>query len=162
MSEHSDRHAEFLHERGYARSIEHANELLQEAVNDELPLVETVSFQILAERLLARIHDTSWLSPESEDDPACDLLNSGATPDQIARFARYVQRSYLSDLCIFLDGSTDANHLGLPFDSFRVVCIDDDGNPSAMLEDFHGPLSFSDWNHEMQLSRQSDENKDSG
>lgn len=120
------------------------------------PVLETYSFHALAESLLAPIHDSSWITERDPDDDDGELIarlvESGAAPVDLARFARLMQRQFLSNLGCILDGSGIYPSPDVAFDDFRVVAVDDDSKPIAMIEDLHEELSFQDWETENEIS----------
>ncbi|QDV55159.1 hypothetical protein [Rosistilla oblonga] len=128
---------------------------IQSADNGE-PVLETYSFHALAESLLAPIHDSSWITERDSEDDGDELisrlLESGADSGDLAKFARLMQRQFLSNLACILDGSGIYPSPDVAFEEFRVVAVDDDSNPIATLEDLHEELSFQDWETENEIS----------
>jgi hypothetical protein len=144
---------EFLLKHGYARGV------AEEAIEEGQPIVETVCFQMLAEHVLASIHDPSWITSRA-NEPDCEdsellkrLLNSGASAADLALFARMSQREYLGNLGCILDGAGVHGTPDLPHEAFRIFAVDDDDQPTAMIEELHESLGFSDLETEMALSR---------
>ena len=127
-----------------------------QSTDDGSPVLETYSFHALAESLLVPIHDSSWITErDSEDDGdefIARLIESGAAPSDLAKFGRLMQRQYLSNLCCILDGSGIYGTPDVVFQNFRVVALDDDSTPTAMIEDLHEELSFEDWDTENKIS----------
>ena len=158
--------AKFLVDRVEDVSESEAREIAQEAIAQGEPLLETICFQILAENILARIHDASWITSrgrqsESEDaDLIQRLLDAGAMPEDLALFARMSQREYLSNLGCILDGAGIHGTPNLPHQSFRVFSVDDKDNPIAMIEDLHESMGFSDLETEMKQSRNAEDEVD--
>lgn len=136
-----------------------ASEAAADAVENGEPLLETLCFHALAQHVLARIHDPSWIrrrleNPDSEHhDLIKRLLDAGAAAEDLAVFARMMQRQYLSDLSCLLDGSGIYGTPSLPFEDFRIFAIDDDGTPTAMVDELHESLGAQDLDVEMELSR---------
>ena len=136
-----------------------AREAATEAVEEDAPVLETLCFHTLAEHLLASIHDASWIANRA-DKPDSDghdiikrLLDSGASPDDLAVFARLMQREYLSNLGCLLDGAGIYGTPQVPFQEFRVFAVDDEDKPLGMIDELHESLGFEDWETEMKLSR---------
>lgn len=146
---------------GFGWSEKSARARAIESVAEGEPVLETYSFHALAESLLAPIHDCSWITArdadeadaEADDEPLVRLLRAGASPEDLARFARVMQRQYLSNLACVLDGSGIYGTPNVAFEDFRVFAVDDDSNPQARLEDLHEELGFQDWEAEMEASR---------
>lgn len=71
-----------------------------QSADDGEPVLEKYSFHALAESLLAPIHESSWITDsDSEavgDEVVVRLVESGADPDDLAKFARLMQRQFLS------------------------------------------------------------------
>jgi hypothetical protein len=134
-------------------------EVAEEAEENGEPLLETLCFHTLAEQVLIPIHDRSWIekradTPESEHhDLIRRLLDAGATAEDLAVFARVMQRQYLSDLGCLLDGAGIHGTPELPIADFRVFAVDDDGKPLVMIDELHESLGFQDLETEMKLSR---------
>lgn len=136
------------------------------AIDSGEPLLEEFCFNTLAEFFLASIHDSSWVKNRAEDadseegdDIIKRLLDSGASPDDLALFARLMQRSYLSNLACILDGSGIWGTPDLPYEDFRIFAVTEltspnDCKPEAQLTALHETLGFSDWETEMKLSRE--------
>ncbi len=84
-----------------------AKEAAREAVKSGEPVLESLCFQRLAEHVLARIDSSSWINNRAKS-PSNDiagvikrLLDAGASPKDLALFARIMQREYLSNIgCI--------------------------------------------------------------
>jgi hypothetical protein len=140
----------------FGSSEDSAKSTAIQSVNDGNPILETYSFHAIAEFLLAPIHDSSWVTerdPEDDgDELIARLLSSGASPDDLSKFARLMQRQYLSNLGCILDGSGIYGTPEVAFDDFRVVAVDNDSKPTAMIEDLHEELSFQDWDTETEIS----------
>lgn len=144
---------------------ESAKEAAAEAIEEGEPLVETLCFHKLAEFCLAAIHDSSWIKNRAKmadadegDDIIKRLLDSGASADDLARFARLMQRQYLSDLGCILDGAGILGTPELPYEEFRIFAVQeldnpDNCKPEAQIKELHESLGFSDWETEMKLSR---------
>lgn len=143
-----------------------AKDAAEEAIAEGEPLLETLCFHRLAESLLSGIHDSSWVAnrakeadAEEGDDVIQRLLDSGASADDLARFARLMQRQYLSDLGCILDGSGIWPPPNLPCTDFRVFAVRELDNPDrcqpeAQIKELHESLGFSgDWEAELKLSR---------
>ena len=155
--------AEFLltHADGY--DAEEATAAAAEAVEEGEPILETMCLHMLAEHILASIHNSAWITNRAAQ-PECDdhdvikrLLDSGASADDLALFARMMQREYLSNLGCILDGSGVYGTPKLPCEQFRVFCVDDDDQPQVMIDELHESLAFSDVETEMELSRKSED-----
>jgi hypothetical protein len=123
-------------------------------------------FQELAEYILAPIHTSSWISNRAKE-PASDghdvitrLLESGASADDLAIFARMMQREYLSNLGCILDGAGIYGTPTLPFEDFRVFSVDDSDKPKTQLEELHESFGWVDLESEMKLSREAAEGND--
>ena len=154
----------FLMESGW--EAESAKEAAAEAIAEGEPLLETLCFHKLAEFCLAKIHDSSWIKnrakradPDLGGDILKRLLASGASADDLARFARLMQRQYLSDLGCILDGAGIGGTPELPYEEFRIFAVreledPDDCKPEARLKELHESLAFFDWETEMKLSRE--------
>lgn len=136
-----------------------AREVAGDAVESGAPFLESLCFQTLAEHVLARIHDASWVVHRAEDPDSEPhglirrLLASGASPADLALFARVMQREYLGDLACLLDGTGIYGTPRLPFEDFRVFAVDDDGQPIVGIDGLHETLGFQDLETEMRLSR---------
>ena len=152
---------------------ESAKEAAEEAIEEGEPLLETLCFHKLAEFLLARIHDSSWVKNCAEeadeyegDDVIKRLLESGASSDDLARFARLMQRQYLSNLGCILDGAGLWPIPEVPCKEFRIFAVreldnPDNCEPTAQITELHESLGFSgDWEAEMKLSREAEEASD--
>lgn len=136
-----------------------AKETARNAVKSGEPVLESLSFQLLAEHVLARIHSSSWISHRAKT-PSNDfegvikrLLDSGASPKDLALFARIMQREYLSNLGCILDGAGIYGTPDLPCQDFRVFAVDDADNPLEKLDELHESLGWTDLKTEMRLSR---------
>lgn len=140
-----------------------AQKAARDAVESGQPVLESLSFQRLAECILARIHSSSWISNRANDS-SCDghdvikrLLDTGASPEDLAVFARMMQREYLSNLGCILDGSGIDGTPDLPCQDFRVFAVDDDDQPLTKLDELHESLGWTDFNTELRLSREAAE-----
>jgi hypothetical protein len=162
---------EFLTKSGWG--AEYAQEAAKEAIEEGEPLLETLCFHKLAEFLLAQIHDSSWVKAragradeEEGDDVIKRLLDSGASADDLARFARLMQRQYLSNLGCLLDGAGLWPMPEAPCKEFRIFAVreldsPDNCKPEAQIKELHESLGFSgDWETEMKLSREAEEDSD--
>jgi len=159
--------AEFLVNCGW--DTDRAKELAKEAIAEGEPILETFCFHKLAEFLLATIHDASWIKnrakdadTEEGDDVIKRLLDSGASAKDLARFARLMQRQYLSNLGCLLDGAGIYGTPDLPYKEFRIFAVreldsPDNCKPEAQIKELHESLGFSDWDTEMKLSRETAE-----
>lgn len=118
----------------------------------------TVCFHILAEHLLASIHDSSWIearaktSEYEEHEVVSRLVKSGAEPSDLALFARLMQKEYLSNLCCVLDGAGLHGTPDLPFETFRIFSIDKKEKPEFLVDELHEVLSFCDLETEEEQS----------
>lgn len=159
---------EFLTKGGW--DADSAKEAAEEAIAEGEPLLETICFHRLAESLLARIHDSSWVTNRAKDaeggegsDVIKRLLDSGASADDLARFARLMQRQYLSDLGCMLDGTGLCGLPEVPCKDFRIFAVreldsPDHCQPEVQIKELHESLSFSgDWEAEIKLSREDEE-----
>lgn len=126
------------------------------------PILETLCFQHVAEHVLAPIHKSEWIqnrASDSDGEPAAvikRLLDAGASAEDLAIFARLMQREYLANVGCLLDGSGIYGTPEVPFENFRVFCVDDSERPTAAITDLHESLGFSDMETEMKLSRAAD------
>ena len=115
---------ELLMKRGW--DADNAKEAAKEAVDEGAPLLESLCFQTLAEHVLATVHDSSWITNRAKKPDADGhdiikrLLNAGASADDLARFARFMQREYLSNLGCILDGAGIWGTPKLPYEDFRI------------------------------------------
>jgi hypothetical protein len=141
-------------------SQENARESARDAVKNGEPLLESLCFKTLAEHLLAKIHSFSWISNRARN-PSSDghevikrLIDSGASPKDLALFARMMQREYLSDLGCILDGAGIYGTPDLPCNDFRVFAVDDSDKPLTRLDQLHEFLEWVDLKTEMRLSRE--------
>src|SRR5579863_6257750 len=137
----------------------------KEAIDEGEPLLETLCFHKLAESCLSGIHDSSWVKnrtkdpdPDEGDDIIKRLLDSGASADDLAHFARLMQRQFLSDLGCILDGAGLVGTPDLPCQDFRIFAVSELDSPihcqpEAQIRELHESLGFSDWETEMKLSR---------
>ncbi|HWB10123.1 MAG TPA: hypothetical protein VG826_12915 [Pirellulales bacterium] len=153
----------FLIESGW--DADSAKEAATEAIDEGEPLLETLCFQKLAEFCLARIHDSSWVKNRAKEADSDEgdgvikrLLDSGASADDLAHFARLMQRQCLSDLGSVLDGAGVWGAPELPYKEFRIFAVreldsPDNCKPEAQIKELHESLGFSDWETEMKLSR---------
>ena len=152
-----------LCKRGW--DAETAKELARDAIEKGEPVLESICFQMLAEYMLASIHSASWVKfrgsePNSDGHEVIKrLLQSGASAEDLAIFARILQREYLSNLGCILDGSIFGTP-DLPCKDFRVFSVDELGKPQAELEELHEPLAWTDLETEMRLSREAEEEYD--
>ena len=139
---------------------EQARAAATEAVESGEPLLERLCFNVLAQHLLAPVHNASWIAnrarnPDSEHhDLIKRLLDAGASAEDLAVFARVMQRQYLCDLGCVLDGSGIYGTPKLPVEEFRVFAIDNSDQPTAMIDDLHDALGFQDLATEMKQSRE--------
>ncbi|MCG8649443.1 MAG: hypothetical protein MI861_06405 [Pirellulales bacterium] len=153
---------EFLLSQGDHYDAEEAREIAEEAVQEGVPLVETICLHTLAEHVLAPIHDSTWVdargqAPDTEEEEVIKrLLDSGASAEDLAIFARIMQREYLSNLGCILDGAGIYGTPKLPYESFRIFCVDDDDQPQIMIDDLHESLGFVDLETEQEISQLSD------
>jgi hypothetical protein len=157
----------FLIESGW--DADSARAAAKEAIDEGEPLLETLCFHKLAEFFLAGIHDSSWVKnrakeadPDEGDDIIKRLLDSGASADDLAHFARLMQRTYLSDLACILDGAGIVGTPQLPCEDFRIFAVSeldspDNCKPEAQIKELHESLGFSDWETELKLSREAAE-----
>jgi hypothetical protein len=142
---------------------ESAREAADEAVANDEPLLESLCFQCLAEHLLARIHSSSWIRSRASEssgdghDVIRRLLDSGAAADDLALFARMMQREYLSNLGCILDEAGIVGMPDLPCNEYRVFHVDDAGKPLVRLDELHESLGWTDVDTEMGLSRAAEE-----
>lgn len=138
-------------------SEKRAESTATQSTDDGQPILETYLFHALAESLLAPIHDSSWITERDPEDDADELLarlvENGADANDLAKFARFIQRQYFSNLCCILDGAGVSPSPAVAFEDFRVVAVDDDSMPIAMIEDLHDELSFQDWETENEISQ---------
>ena len=132
----------------------------RDAVESGQPVLESLCFQHLAEHILARIHSSSWISNRAKD-PDCDghdvikrLIDSGASPKDLAVFARMMQREYLSHLGCILDGAGIYGTPDLPCQDFRVFAVNDADKPLTKLDELHESLGWTDLKTEMRRSRE--------
>jgi hypothetical protein len=132
-----------------------ARQAARDAVQNGEPLLESLCFQGLAEHILARIHSSAWVSNRAKDpDVIKRLLDSGASPKDLALFARMMQREYLSNLGCILDGAGIYGTPDLPCIDFRVFAVDDSDKPLTKLDELHESLGWADLETEMRLSRE--------
>lgn len=140
-------------------NADQAREAATKAVENGEPLLETLCFLTLAEHILARIHDASWIAnraqnPDSEHHELIKrLLDAGATAEDLAVFARVMQRQYVSDLSCLLDGAGIYGTPEVPLEDFRIFAVDDADKPVAMIDGLHESLAFQDLETEIELSR---------
>ena len=137
-----------------------AREAARDAVESGEPLLESLCFQSLAQHSLAKIHSSSWISNRAQG-PSGDgkdiikrLLDAGASPTDLALFARMMQREYLSNLGCILDGAGIYGTPDLPCKDFRVFAVDDSNKPLTMLDELHESLGWAGLETEMRLSRE--------
>lgn len=153
---------QLLVSRGW--DADQALQAASDAVESGAPLLEALCFQTLAEHILARIHDAKWIAnrarnPDSEHHELIKrLLDAGASAEDLAVFARMMQRRYLSDLGCILDGAGIYGTPDLPIKEFRVFAVDDDERPTAMIDELHESLGPQDINTELKLSREAANN----
>jgi hypothetical protein len=139
---------------------ESAKEAAREAVEIGQPVLESLCFQQLAEHILARIHSSSWISNRAKapdrdgHDVIKRLIDSGASPKDLAVFARMMQREYLSNLGCILDGAGIYGTPDLACQDFRVFAVDDADKPLTKLDEIHESLGWTDLKTEMRLSRE--------
>ncbi len=140
-----------------ARGFQDADEMAHDAVEDGEPIVETICFHEIAEDLFCPIHDATWVEEAAEDgdheigDHVKRLLATGAEPEDLAIFARYMQRRFASDLGRILDGINMYTSPERPFEDFGVFALVD-GKPTAQITDLEEGLGFWDLDSEMELS----------
>lgn len=157
---------EFLLKHGDGYDADEAGEAAKQAIEEGQPVVETMCLQMLAEHVLARIHDPSWIisranEPDCEDSELLKrLLDSGASAADLALFARMSQREYLSNLGCILDGAGLYDTPSLPHEEFRIFAVNDEDQPTAMIDELHESLGFSGLETEMELSRQAERDSD--
>ncbi|HEX7448535.1 MAG TPA: hypothetical protein VF306_13370 [Pirellulales bacterium] len=156
---------ELLIKRGW--DADGAKQMAKEALDEGEPLLETLCFYTLAEHVLATIHDSSWIKYRAEH-PDCDghdvikrLVQSGASADDLALFARLMQREYLGNLGCILDGAGVVGTPDLPYEDFRIFAVrtldtPDEFEPGAPIKELHESLGFSDWQTEIRLSREAE------
>jgi hypothetical protein len=149
---------ELLRKQGL--SPESAREAARDALASGEPVLESLCFQALAEHVLARIHSASWISNRAKDS-SCDghevikrLLDAGASPKDLALFARMMQREYLSNLGGVLDGAGIFGTPDLPCKDFRVFAVDSSDKPLARLDELHESLGWTGLETELRLSRE--------
>ena len=141
-----------------ARGFQDADEMAHDAVEDGEPIVETICFHEIAEDLFNPIHDATWVEDAAEDgdheisDQLKRLLATGADPQDLAIFARYMQRRFASDLGRILDGINMYTSPERPFEDFGVFALVD-GKPTAQITDLEEGLGFWDLDSEMELSQ---------
>ncbi len=123
------------------------------------PYLENFSFLVLAESLFCAIHETTWVEacreadPDGESDVVRRLLDAGASAEDLALFARMMQRRYASDLGCLLDGAGLIGVPQVPCREFGVFALDEAGEPTVRLEDLHEALSAAEPDEEMEISR---------
>jgi hypothetical protein len=145
--------------RGWAAN-EAAKAARESVENGEL---EDMCFGALAEHVLATIHSSKWIVGRAKDESIDGhevirrLLKAGASPDDLALFARVMQREFLSNLGCILDGAGILGTPDLPLNDFRVFAVDDDDEPIAKVDDLHEQLGWTDLDTEMRLSREAEE-----
>jgi hypothetical protein len=142
-----------------------AKEVARDAAESSEPLLESLCFQGLAEHVLASIHSSAWVSNRVKD-PDCDghdiikrLVDAGASPKDLALFARLMQREYLSNLGCILDGSGIFGTPELPCTDFRIFSVDDSDKPQTKLDELHESLGWAGMEAEMRLSREAAERR---
>jgi hypothetical protein len=126
-------------------------------------VLESLCFQALAEHILAQIHSSLWVRNRAKD-PSADghevikrLTDAGASPKDLALFARLMQREYLSNLGCILDGAGIYGTPDLPCPDFRVFAVDDSDRPLAKLDELHESLGWAGLETEMRLSQEAAE-----
>ena len=140
-----------------ARGFQDADEMAHDAVEDGEPIVETICFHEIAEDLFNPIHDAAWVEDAAEDadheigEHLKRMLAAGVDPQDLAIFARYMQRRFASDLGRILDGINMYTSPERPFEDFGVFAIVD-GVPTAQITDLEEGLGFWDLDSEMELS----------
>lgn len=140
-----------------ARGFQDADEMAHDAVEEGEPIVETICFHEIAEDLFNPIHDATWVEEAAEDgdheigDHLRRLLAAGADPQDLAIFARYMQRRFASDLGRILDGINLYTSPERPFEDFGIFALVD-GKPTAQITDLEEGLGFWDLDSEMELS----------
>jgi hypothetical protein len=139
---------------------ESAREAAKQAIEASEPVLESLCIQELAEHLSAPIHKTEWITHRAEN-PSSDahnvikrLIDSGASPDHLAVFARMMQREYLSNLGCILDGAGIHGTPSLPFEDFRIFAVDDAEDPQSRLDELHESLGWAGLEKEMQISKE--------
>lgn len=126
------------------------------------PLLESLCFVSLAERNLLPIHSAAWVRHRAKDAGCPDhavinrMLAAGVSAKDVALFARMVQREYQAFFCL-LDGTGVPDAADLPFTDFRVVCVDEYGNPTQVLSGLHENVGWTDTKTETKLSREAAE-----
>ncbi len=137
-----------------------AKEAAREAVKSGEPVLESLCFQRLAEHVLARIDSSSWINNRAKS-PSNDiagvikrLLDAGASPKDLALFARIMQREYLSNIGCILDGAGIYGTPDLPCQDFRVFAVDNADKPLTKLDELHESLGWTDLKTEMRRSRE--------
>ncbi len=145
---------------------EAAMEVVQDAIEKGEPILESLCFYMLAEHILAAIHTDSWITnrganPDRDGhDVIKRLLDTGASAEDLAIFARIMQREYLSSLGCILDGVGIAGTPSIPFENFRIFSVDELDRPQASLENLHSWLAWTDLETEMRLSREAEKEFD--
>ncbi len=140
-----------------ARGFQDADEMAHDAAEEGEPIVETICFHEIAEDLFSPIHDATWIDDACDDedheigDQLRRLMATGADPQDLAIFARYMQRRFASDLGRILDGISMYTSPERPFEDFGVFAIVD-GVPTAQITDLEEGLGFWDLDSEMELS----------
>ena len=140
-----------------ARGFQDADEMAHDAVEEGEPIVETICFHEIAEDLFNPIHDASWVEEAADDgdheigDQIRRLLAAGADPQDLAIFARYMQRRFAGDLGRILDGINLYTSPERPFEDFGIFALVD-GKPTAQITDLEEGLGFWDLDSEMELS----------
>jgi len=154
---------DFLLAHGDGFDADEAREAAEEAIEEGQPVIETMCLHMLAEHVLAAIHNPSWIGARANEPDCKDsellkrLLGAGASEADLALFARMAQRDYLGNLGCILDGAGIYGTPKLPCEDFRIFAVNDDGEPTAMIDDLHESLGFSDLETEMELSRKSEQ-----
>lgn len=142
-----------------ARGFQDADEMAHDAVEDSSPIVETICFHEIVEDLFTPIHDATWIEDAAKDEDhdiagtLRHLLDSGADPQALAIFARYMQRRFASDLGRVLDGANLYTSPERPYEEFGLFALSAIGEPMAQITDLEEPLGFWDLESEMDLSK---------
>jgi hypothetical protein len=150
-----------LCQRGW--DSETALKVAKDAVEDGEAILETLCFWVLAEHVLATIHTVSWVTARAENSDNTDydvirrLLKSGAQAEDLAIFARMMQREYLCNLGCILDGASILGTPRLPCEDFRVFSVDESDKPLVAIGTLHGALEWDNLEREMQLSRNAED-----
>ena len=159
---------EFLVQSGW--NTDSAKKAAQKSIDEGEPLLETLCLHKLVESCLAYVHDSSWVKNRAKSADAGEghdivkrLVDSGASADDLARFARLMQRQLLGDLGCILDGAGLWPTPDLPYTDFRIFAVSELDSPihckpEAQIQELHESLGFSgDWEMEIKLSREAAE-----